>query len=383
LSFAWSLYRCKNALREITRDFLSHKIESIQQLSRKDLIESKMNLRNRYISLALVALLAQSSQAQEENSLAKNLREGKDKDRDLLPLGSPSTLRANDKPERIVVRCKDGQDKDECLSEILSSLPNENTKVIHRLKKENAYALVVKDMKPGVMNKLNFDSWEDSIRQPLHIKDSLEIHRELQFGGQQVPYGIDMVKAQEAWDLFGVRGENVKVCVLDTGLRRNHNDFNQDNLSGYNGDEAVTPWSNDGDGHGTHVTGTIASEDNSRGVVGVAPEVEIYTVRVFDNNGVWGSDIVAAAEACQDAGANIISMSLGGPGSSTLERLTFESLYEDGIIAVAAAGNSGGTDFLYPASYDVVLSVAAVDSNRNLASFSTRNNRVDIAAPGM
>ena len=61
---------------------------------------------------------------------------------------------------------------------------------------------------------------------------------------------------------------------------------------------------------------------------------------------------------------------------------SLEDLYDDGIILVAAAGNSGGSDFLYPASYQTVVSVAAVDSNENLASFSTRNNRVDVAAPG-
>jgi serine protease len=348
-----------------------------------------MNLSNRYVSLVLAALLAQSSQAQEVDSLS-NLRKGKhkgssdDHDTELLPLGSPSALRAKDKPERFVVKCSEGQDEEECLGQILAAFPGESAKVLHRLKKENAYAVSIKDMKPGTMDKLSFESYDDPIRQPLYIKESLEVHRELQFGGQQVPYGIDMVKAQEAWDQFGARGANVKVCVLDTGLRSNHADFNQEKLTGYDGNEAVTPWFNDGEGHGTHVTGTIAAADNTRGVVGVAPEAEIHTVRVFDNNGVFfGSDIIAAAEACQDAGANVISMSLGGSGSSFLERRTLEDLYDDGIISVAAAGNSGGTDFLYPAAYEVVLSVAAVDSNRNLASFSTRNSRVDVAGPGM
>jgi serine protease len=119
------------------------------------------------------------------------------------------------------------------------------------------------------------------------------------------------------------------------------------------------------------------------GVVGVSPNAEIYTVRFFNNNGVFfGSDVIAATEACQDAGANIISMSLGGPRSYLVERQTLEDLYDDGIISIAAAGNSGNSNFGYPASYEIVLSVAAVNSNRNLASFSTHNSRVDVAAPG-
>ena len=136
-------------------------------------------------------------------------------------------------------------------------------------------------------------------------------------------------------------------------------------------------------GHGTHVTGTIAAEDNNFGVVGVAPGVEIFTVRVFDNNGVFfGSDVIAAAEQCRDAGAKVISMSLGGGRGSREERDTFEDLYNNGIIAVAAAGNSGNSDFSYPASYETVVSVGAVSSNGSLASFSQTNSRVDVAAPG-
>lgn len=174
------------------------------------------------------------------------------------------------------------------------------------------------------------------------------------------------------------------VPVLKTiGLAAGHSDLTSSKLSGYSGNEAVTPWDRDQSGHGTHVTGTIAAADNSRGVVGVAPDVEIYTVRVFDNRGFFfGSDVVAAAEACRDAGVDIISMSLGGPSYDQDELEIFEELYEQGIISIAASGNSGDTDYSFPASYEVVISVAAVNSNRNIASFSTRNNRVDVAAPG-
>jgi hypothetical protein len=119
-------------------------------------------------------------------------------------------------------------------------------------------------------------------------------------------------------------------------------------------------------------------------VVGVAPEAEIYTVRVFDNRGAfYGSDIVAAAEACRDAGAKIISMSLGGPSYLGDEKRIFDALYDQGILAIAAAGNDGDDDYSFPASYTRVMSVAAVNSNRNWASFSQYNDRVDIAAPGV
>jgi subtilisin family serine protease len=231
---------------------------------------------------------------------------------------------------------------------------------------------------------MGFDVKEDPIREPLYIKDSIEYHhRDLQSASQVIPYGINLVKAREVWSSYGVKGEGVKVCVMDTGIVAGHSDFVSSNLSGYSGSEAVTPWDNDREGHGTHVSGTIAAADNSIGVVGVAPGAEIFTVRIYGDNGqFFGSDIVAAAEACRDAGANIISMSIGGPGYDRDEHTIFQELYSQGILAVAASGNSGGTDYSFPATYDMVLSVAAVDWNSNLASFSTRNDRVDIAAPG-
>jgi subtilisin family serine protease len=302
-------------------------------------------------------------------------------------LGSPGTLRSTESEEevkRVVITCKPDMTQDECLEQLVGAVPGNSIKVVHALKGLKSLAVVIKTSMIDQLMAMGFNVKEDPIREPLYIKDSIEYHhRDLQSASQVIPYGIDLVKAREVWSSYGVKGEGVKVCVMDTGIAAGHSDFVQSNLSGYSGREAVTPWNSDGQGHGTHVSGTIAAADNNRGVVGVAPGAEIFTVRVFGNNGqFFGSDIVAAAEACRDAGAKIISMSLGGPQYDQDEHDIFQELYSQGILAVAASGNSGGTDYSFPASYDMVLSVAAVDSNRNLASFSTRNNRVDIAAPG-
>jgi hypothetical protein len=302
------------------------------------------------------------------------------------PLGSPGTLSTESEEEvkRVVIKCKPDTTQDECLKQLVGSVPANSIKVVHALKGLNSLAVVIKTSKMDQVTGMGFDVKEDPIRVPLYIKDSIEYHhRDLQQASQVIPYGIDLVKAREVWSSYGVKGEDVKVCVMDTGIEARHTDFVQDNLSGYSGRDAVTPWDSDAEGHGTHVSGTIAAADNTRGVVGVAPGAEIYTVRVFGNNGqFFGSDIVAAAEACRDAGAKIISMSLGGPQFDQDEYNIFQDLYNQGILAVAASGNSGGTDYSYPASYDMVLSVAAVDQNSRLASFSTRNDKVDIAAPG-
>lgn len=292
----------------------------------------------------------------------------------------------SDSSRRIVVMCDAEETTKECVQR-LDAL--KGVKVIHKLKKLHRVAISVKESVLEDVIALGLEVHDDPIREPMNIPESLvvhdTIHRKLQSGNDdQVPYGVSMVKAPDVWAEFGTKGEGVRVCVMDSGIYRSHPDFVRSNLYGYSGTEAGVPqWFSDASGHGTHVSGTIAAADNERGVIGVAPGAEIYTVRVFDQNGFfYGSDVVAAAEACQDAGADIINMSLGGPQYDRDEKEIFEELFSQGILAVAASGNSGDTDYGFPASYDVVMSVGAVDSRSRLASFSTRNDRVDISAPG-
>jgi serine protease len=82
-------------------------------------------------------------------------------------------------------------------------------------------------------------------------------------------------------------------------------------------------------------------------------------------------------------GANIISMSLGGGRSNRFEQRAFDSLYNKGVLSIASAGNDGNTTTSYPAGYDSVISVAAVDSNTVVADFSQKNATVELSAPGV
>ncbi|MBN1920533.1 MAG: S8 family peptidase [Anaerolineae bacterium] len=209
--------------------------------------------------------------------------------------------------------------------------------------------------------------------------------------GQVVPYGVDAIDARSVWDANydGVvdagapTGEDVTICLIDSGIQRNHEDFQNVNiLGGY-----PAGWDTDNYGHGTHVAGTIAAMNNTLGVVGVTPgTVSLYILKVFGDSGTWtySSTLVDAAYKCRDAGADIISMSLEGSSYSSIENYVFNQLYNDyGILSVAAAGNSGGTSYAYPASYEAVISVGAVDQNNVVASFSNRNDRVELVAPGV
>ena len=103
----------------------------------------------------------------------------------------------------------------------------------------------------------------------------------------------------------------------------------------------------------------------------------------MDNgSGSWAG-VLEAMEACVNSGSNVISMSLGAGSSSQAMQEAVTQYYQNDVLIIAAAGNGGSTSAMYPASYAAALSVAAVDSNENRASFSQQNAQVEIAAPGV
>lgn len=200
---------------------------------------------------------------------------------------------------------------------------------------------------------------------------------------QTVPYGIPMVQADQLGE--GPAAGNVKGCVIDSGYHRNHIDLSQ-NVTGTN-DSGTGSWFEDACGHGTHVAGTIAAVDNADGVLGVTPNgtVPLHIVKVFGDGCSWtySSDLIAATDVCAAEGSRIISMSLGGSFRNRFEERQFNQLYNAGVLSVAAAGNNGSTQRSYPASYDSVISVAAIDANKVVADFSQKNSQVELAAPGV
>jgi serine protease len=197
---------------------------------------------------------------------------------------------------------------------------------------------------------------------------------------QTIPWGIDRVQAPDLNE-EGVNGSDVTVCIIDSGLYTAHEDLAGVNVvGGY-----PSGWNTDYCGHGTHVAGTIAAANNDWGVVGAAPGVSLYIVKVFGDDCAWAysSTLIDAANRCAAAGAKVISMSLGGPSQNRKEQKTFDTLYSQGILSIAAAGNAGTTDYEYPGSYSSVVSVAATDVENLVADFSQQNDQVELAAPGV
>mgnify|MGYP005990123623 CR=1 FL=1 len=184
---------------------------------------------------------------------------------------------------------------------------------------------------------------------------------------QLTPYAVYQSQADQ---LTLNTSAGMKVCVIDSGLDRSNSDFIWGNITGDN-DPGTGNWDENGGPHGTHVAGTIGAADNNIGVVGMAPGVDMHIIKVFNADG-WGysSDLAHAANLCSEAGANIISMSLGGGGSNSTESNAFSDFVADGGLVVAAAGNDGNSVRSYPAGYESVMMVGANDANNNIADFS-------------
>ncbi len=224
---------------------------------------------------------------------------------------------------------------------------------------------------------------EDAIRTPFATQGA-GVPGQTYLPGQTLPYGIKLVQADQLSD---AQTGNRTVCIIDSGYDASHEDLAANNVDGEDDPTGAGAWNQDDVHHGTHVAGTIAAINNTGvGVVGVNPskKLHLHIVKVFGPAGwAYSSDLSHAARQCQAAGANIISMSLGGPVNNPLENKTFAALYKAGILSIAAAGNGGNSKVSYPAGYATVVSVAAVDANKAWASFSQFNKDVELAGPGV
>ena len=198
---------------------------------------------------------------------------------------------------------------------------------------------------------------------------------------QSSPWGLSAVQAEQLSD---AAAGALSVCIIDSGYQSSNPDLSGNNASGTN-NPGTGNWYQAGGSHGTHVAGTIAAVNNSIGVKGVLPntKINLHIVKVFNEAG-WGysSDLVSAVDTCVNNGADVVNMSLGGPSSSVSERNGLEAATAAGVLLVAAAGNDGNASLSYPASYDTVMAVAAVDENSQHAEFSQYTPQVEISGPG-
>jgi subtilisin len=200
---------------------------------------------------------------------------------------------------------------------------------------------------------------------------------------ESVDWGISNLNVPTAWKT--AEGAGVKVAVLDTGIDSQHKDLVNQILMTKDFTNSATG-TNDRVGHGTHCAGVIAAELNGWGMCGVARKSKIIAVKVLDDTGSGTVDNIAAGIDWATAqGADVISMSLGGPQADTFMPPALVRAQAAGVIVVAAAGNEGPNENTvgYPGGYPQCIAIAAIDPNSNVASFSSRGPAVFAAGPGV
>lgn len=247
------------------------------------------------------------------------------------------------------------------------------------------------------------------------IERKPSVDRTVTIKAQVTPTGINRVDAEQTATHTN-KGTGVNVAIIDTGIDLTHPDLQANIVGGKNCAGGKNGY-NDGNGHGTHVAGTVAALNNGIGVVGVAPEAKLWAVRVLNNagSGTWSSVICGVDFVTSKAPANggpikVANMSLGGSGTSdnNCGNINNDPMHkaicrsrDAGVTYVVAAGNSAAdSSTQVPAAYDdAVITVSALaDSDGKsgglgsatpygpddtFATFSNFGGVVDLGAPGV
>ena len=275
-----------------------------------------------------------------------------------------------------------------------------------KARNENTYAkiMTLREIK-RLKNQSNIEYAE-----PNYIYQAQRVPNDTSYNLQ---WHYPAINLPQAWDITTGSPAigDVIVAVIDTGVFLAHSDLSGKFVPGFDFISSTSN-SNDNDGidnnpddpgdnaqvgnsswHGTHVAGTVAANSNNNsGVAGVSWDAKIMPLRVLGTQGGSSFDI---SEAIRFAAgltnnsntlptqiADVINMSLGGPGFSQTMQDVITQARSAGVIVIAAAGNDNSSQLFFPASYTGVVSVSALDFQNNRAPYSNFGSAIDIAAPG-
>lgn len=181
----------------------------------------------------------------------------------------------------------------------------------------------------------------------------------------------------------GITGNGVKVAVFDTGINEHPELEVRGGVSFVSGTESY----NDDNGHGTHVAGILSAVANDQGIIGVAPGIELYSVKVIDSEGTGNySSIIAGIDWAIENNIDIVNMSFGGQQYSKILEQAVKVAYLNNILIFASAGNDGASSadsINYPAKYAEVISVGAIDKDNKRGDFSSIGPDLELVAPGV
>lgn len=175
--------------------------------------------------------------------------------------------------------------------------------------------------------------------------------------------------------------DKVKVAILDSGVDRISNIYVEDSVCLVPEEDQITTMFEDLTGHGTAIASIIAGSGED-GILGINPDAEIYSVKVLDkNNNAPVSRIIEGIYWCIDNDIDIINMSFGTNRFSPALEQAVKDAYNAVILMIGAAGNNAG-EVEYPAAFDEVMAVGAVNTNAQMSDFSNTGEELEIAAPG-
>lgn len=226
-------------------------------------------------------------------------------------------------------------------------------------------------------------------------------------GPQEIPWGISRLGAPASWSTnHDKRGNRINIGIADTGIDSTHPDLDWNYIGG------MTFSSNGGDpgtdkviGHGTHIAGTIAAVDNGIGVVGVAPDCWLYSLKMADKNGDLAGDEISMIEWAMNNDMHITNHSYGrwdfqGGYNPPTEEAYRQAYQSAGILSVCSAGNEandpGYEDIarnmsptdpnknqMFPSGYATNLEISAINSTDGFPDFTNWGTHTEFAAPGV
>ena len=193
-----------------------------------------------------------------------------------------------------------------------------------------------------------------------------------------IPWNISCISEKPYDNKY--KGKSIKVAVIDSGIDV-HDELNtkewidlSDKVNGY---KPI-----DSSGHATSVSGIIGARKNGIGIMGIANEAEMYSIKVLNEDNTTNiSNVVKALEWCIDNDIDIVNMSFGMDNYSKILQESIDRAYEKGIILISSSGNNTNA-IQYPAAYTNVISVGSINKDLRASDFSKNNHLTDLVAPG-